>query len=150
MCSDRGTKKLLWSKHKNHFFFLRRYQTMDLNFISISRSSRDKAGGFRLWGRKEMCFLGRSFFWDLGWKLLCEHWSCALITVIKRWDLATFPSLCSALPHRCLEGPVWGGEVVMSLFSVSRSSKCQLEGLLLFSTIRSQCVGEIFQCALLF
>lgn len=97
-----------------------------------------------------MCFLGRSSFWDLGWKLLCEHWSCALITAMRRWALATFPSLCSALSHGRLEGPVWGGGVATSCFSVSRSSECQLEGLLLFSTIRSQFVGEIFQCALLF
>lgn len=56
---------------------------MDLSFISGSGSSRDSLGGSRLWGKKEIYFPGRSFFWDLGFKLLCEHWSCAVITVIK-------------------------------------------------------------------
>ena len=97
-----------------------------------------------------MYLLGRSSFWDLGWELLCEHCSCALITVIKRWDLATFSSLCSLLHQLCSEGPLWGGEAGTSLVSVSRSSGCQLEGSLLFSTIRSLFVGEIFQCAILF
>lgn len=78
-----------------------------------------------------------------GCKLLCEHWSRALTTVMKWQGLATFSLFCSA-------APVWGRAGVTSLFSVSRSGGCQPEGLLLFSTIRSHFVGQIFQRAILF
>lgn len=43
------------------------------------------------------------------------------MTVMKQGDLAPFSCLCSPLGQLSLARTVWSGEVVTSLFSVSRS-----------------------------
>lgn len=69
---------------------------MGLNFISNFRSRRDGSGDSGLWGRKKMYFPGRSFFWDLAWKLLCAHWSNYYNkTVASCWLLSSLFSFFS-------------------------------------------------------
>lgn len=50
-------EKVTLVEHKTTLFFLRGYQTMDLNFILISRSSRDSSGGLGCGGGKRCIFL---------------------------------------------------------------------------------------------
>lgn len=107
-----------------------------------SSRSRDRSQDSRLSGKKAMYFLGRSSCWDLGWELLREHCSCALITVIKRWDLAAFSSLCSLLLQLCSEGPLWGREVGTSLVSVFRSLGANLKACSCFPQLGPSLLGR--------